>query len=233
MARPGERQLRRQRSGDQLAASGVDVAGTGDFNGDGRSDVLLRNSNGWMTEWLGQANGSFSDNGAVASNWAHPDWQVAGTGDFNGDGRSDVLLRHNNGWMTEWLGQTNGSFSDNGAVASNWTHPNWQVAGIGDFNGDNRDDLLLRHSDGTIVEWLGQANGSFVANGAATSWLHPAWDAASSGDFNGDGRDDLLLRHSDGTIVEWLGQANGSFVANGAATSWADSHWHLQPADIF
>ena len=39
-----------------------------------------------------------------------PDWQVAGTGDFNGDGRDDVLLRHANGWMTEWLGQSNGSF---------------------------------------------------------------------------------------------------------------------------
>ena len=45
---------------------------------------------------------------------------------------------------------------DNGGVAGNWTHPDWQVAAIGDFNGDTRDDLLLRHSDGTIVEWLGQ-----------------------------------------------------------------------------
>ncbi len=31
--------------------------------------------------------------------------------DFNGDGRSDLLLRHSNGTMTEWLGQSNGGFS--------------------------------------------------------------------------------------------------------------------------
>ena len=147
--------------------------------------------------------------------------------DFNGDGRSDVLLRHDNGWMTEWLGQLNGSFSDNGGVAGIWTHPDWQVAAMGDFNGDTRDDLLLRHSDGTVTERLGQANGSFVANGAANTWLHPAWEVAMSGDFNGDSRDDLLLRHSDGTIVEWLGQANGSFAGNGAATAWLHPAWDV------
>ena len=205
------------------------VADTGDFNGDGRSDVLLRHINGWMTEWLGQANGSFSDNGAVASNWVHPDWQVAGTGDFNGDGRSDLLLRHNNGWMTEWLGQANGSFSDNGAVASNWVHPDWRVVGNGDFNGDGRDDLLLRHNNGWMTEWLGQANGSFSDNGAvASNWTHPDWQVVGTGDFNGDGQDDVLLRHLNGWMTEWLGQANGSFSDNGAvASNWTHPDWQV------
>ena len=121
----------------------------------------------------GAAEWQLFDNGAVASSWTHPDWRIVGIGDFNGDGRDDALLRHANGWMTEWLGQPNGSFFDNGAVASSWTHPDWQVAGIADFNGDGRDDLLLRNRDGTMVEWLGQANGSFAANNAATNWSIP------------------------------------------------------------
>jgi hypothetical protein len=79
--------------------------------------------------------------------------------------------------MTEWLGQTNGSFSDNGAVASNWIHPDWQVAGIGDYNGDARDDVLLRHLDGTITNWLGMSDGDFFNNGAvATYSLGSSWD---------------------------------------------------------
>ena len=206
---------------------------SGDFNGDGRDDVLLRHDNGWMTEWISQLNGSFSDNGAVASKWAHPAWQVAATGDFNGDGRDDVLLRHSNGWMTEWLGQLNGSFSDNGAVASSWFHPDWQVVGTGDFNGDTRDDLLLRNGDGTFVERLGQANGSFASNNAANDWADPNWHVEATNDFNGDGHDDLLLRHNDGWLVKWFGQADGSFSDNGVAGNWVHTAWQVAATGDF
>ena len=43
---------------------------------------------------------------------------------------------------------------------------NWHIVGIGDFNGDTRDDILWQNSDGTIRDWLGQADGSFFPNGA-------------------------------------------------------------------
>jgi len=36
----------------------------------------------------------------------------------------------------------------------------WQIAGTGDFNGDGRSDILARNTDGTITDWLGQADGS-------------------------------------------------------------------------
>ncbi|MES2904174.1 MAG: M10 family metallopeptidase C-terminal domain-containing protein, partial [Pseudomonadota bacterium] len=56
--------------------------------------------------------------------------------DFNGDGRSDILWRNDNGLLTDWLGQANGGFVDNGANAFASVATNWQVTGIGDFNGD-------------------------------------------------------------------------------------------------
>jgi hypothetical protein len=40
-------------------------------------------------------------------------WHVVGIGDFNGDARDDILWRNDNGTVTNWLGQTNGSFADN------------------------------------------------------------------------------------------------------------------------
>ena len=51
-----------------------------DFNGDGRSDVMWRNDAGVLVEWLGQANGSFADNGAVASYSVPTDWHVQPVG---------------------------------------------------------------------------------------------------------------------------------------------------------
>ena len=38
----------------------------------------------------------------------------------------------------------------------------WQIAGIGDFNGDGQDDVLWRNADGLTVNWLGQANGGLL-----------------------------------------------------------------------
>src|SRR5829696_716587 len=129
-----------------------------DFNGDGRSDVLWRSDAGEMTDWLGQANGGFVNNGANAWFANLPSsWQVIGTGDFNGDGKDDLLWRSSGGEMTDWLGQANGGFVNNGANAWFTNLPSsWQVVGTGDFNGDGRDDLLWRSSGGEMTDWLGQ-----------------------------------------------------------------------------
>ena len=155
-------------SNHAVARYGVDqslhVVGTGDFNGDGRSDVLWRNDAGVLTNWLGQANGGFVSNHAVALYAVDPSLHVVGTGDFNGDGRDDVLWRNDAGVLTNWLGQANGGFVSNHALALDPVGQSLHVADIGDFNGDGRDDVLWRNDSGVVTDWLGQANGSFVSN---------------------------------------------------------------------
>ena len=42
----------------------------------------------------------------------------------------------------------------------------WQVAQVGDYNGDGRDDILWRNNDGRITDWLGLANGGYFDNAA-------------------------------------------------------------------
>ena len=196
------------------------VAGAGDFNGDGRSDLLLRNDNGWLTNWLGNANGSFTNNGANSSLFFTTDWSIASVGDFNGDGISDLLLRRADGWVTDWLGTSTGGFVNNNANASVFFSTDWKIIGTGDFNGDSKDDLLLRNDSGWVTTWLGNANGGFTNNGAASSFFLSAdWKVAGIGDFNGDTREDLLLRNDSGWTTDWLGTATGGFVNNGAAFS--------------
>ena len=116
---------------------------------------MWRHDNGELTEWLGTASGGFTDNGANAFSSVSTDWSVAGIGDFNGDNRDDILWRHDNGHLTDWLGTANGGFTDNGANAFSSVSTDWSVAGIGDFNGDSRDDILWRHDNGHLTEWLG------------------------------------------------------------------------------
>lgn len=198
------------------------VAGTGDFNGDGRDDLLLRNTNGTVTNWLAQANGSFVGNFANANLALTTDWQVAGVGDFNGDGRDDVLWRASNGTVTNWLAQGNGAFAGNFANANLALTTDWKVAGIGDFNGDGRDDILWRHANGTITNWLGEENGGYTGNFAnANLALTNEWKVAGVGDFNGDSFDDVLWRHTNGTVTNWLGNANGGYSGNFANANLA------------
>ena len=206
------------------------VAGAGDFNGDGRSDLLLRNDNGWLTNWLGNASGGFTNNGANSSLFFTTDWSVASVGDFNGDGITDLLLRRTDGWVTDWLGTSSGGFVNNNANASVYFSTDWKVVGTGDFNGDGRDDLLLRNDSGWVTDWLGTTSGGFTNNGAASSVFFSAdWKIAGIGDFNGDGREDILMRNDTGWTTDWLGAANGGFVNNGAAFStYIAPNWLVQ-----
>ena len=82
------------------------------------------------TDWLGQANGGFADNDANAFASVRTDWHVAGTGDFNGDGRDDILWRNDNGddRPTGWAGQRR--------LRCNW-NVFFSYPGIGTVRGGN------------------------------------------------------------------------------------------------
>jgi FG-GAP-like repeat/RTX calcium-binding nonapeptide repeat (4 copies)/FG-GAP repeat len=211
------------------------VDGVGDFNGDGRGDVLWRNDNGQLSNWLGQANGGFVANDANAMISVSTSWHVVGTGDFNGDGRDDILWRSDAGQVSDWLGTVNGGWQINDANAFTAAPTSWKVAGVGDFNGDGIDDILWRNDNGQVSNWLGQANGSFVVNDAnALTSVGTNWKVASVGDFNGDGRDDILWRSDAGQLSDWLGTATGGWQNNDAnAFNAVSNTWHVQGPDIF
>ena len=192
-----------------------------DFNGDGKSDILWRNDDGTVSNWLGQANGGFSVN-PVYYNIPN-DWHFEGSGDFNGDDRSDMLLRNDNGTVSAWLGQANGGFA---ITPFYYNIPNdWHIDGTGDFNGDGRTDVLLRNDNGTVSDWLGQANGSLAINTVYYN-IPNDWHIDGTGDFNGDGREDVVLRNDNGTVSNWLGQADGGFAITPLYYNLPTS-WHI------
>jgi Ca2+-binding RTX toxin-like protein len=192
-----------------------------DFNGDGRSDVLWRDTSGTVTNWLGHEGGGFLANDSFAN--VPTDWHVVGTGDFNGDGNADILWRHETGVLTSWLARGDGSFAANDALWAS-VSTDWSVVGTGDFNGDGRDDVLWRDASGTLTNWFGHEGGGFIANTLSAN-VPTDWSVVSTGDYNGDGREDVLWRHETGVLTSWLGQEDGGFAANNGLWAEVSNDW--------
>jgi phosphodiesterase/alkaline phosphatase D-like protein len=172
-----------------------------DFNGDGKSDILWRNTDGSVATW--SMNGSTPSAGSVGTLTAG--WTIAGTGDFSGDKNADMLLSNTDGRVATW--QVSGS-TVTAAKQLGTLSAGWSISGTGDFNGDGTSDVLLANTNGTVATW--QVNNSAVTATKTLGTLGAGWSIAGTGDFNGDGTTDLLMTNTNGSIAQW--QVNGSGV---------------------
>jgi RTX calcium-binding nonapeptide repeat (4 copies)/FG-GAP-like repeat/Bacterial pre-peptidase C-terminal domain len=180
-------------------SNGFTAAGTGDFNGDGLDDVLWRHSGGTVSTWQLDGTNILGSSGYIGQ--PGNEFTIQGVGDFNGDGRDDVLWRAADGTVTTWLIGAGGNTIMPGSGFIGSMDNNWSIQGVGDFNGDDRDDILWRHTDGTVREW--QLNGTTISGQGHVGQPSNGFSVAGIGDFNGDNRDDVLWRHSGGTVSTW------------------------------
>jgi M6 family metalloprotease-like protein len=198
-----------------VSTRGTAVRHAGDFNGDGRADILWRHTLGTVYEWMldglnSTATGSPGSAGA--------DWVVVGIGDFNGDGKSDILWRHTSGIVYVWLldgTRVVGTGSPGNAG------PDWAIVGVGDFNGDGKADILWRHASGNLYVWY--LDGTSVIGTGSPGQAGNDWAVVGIGDFNGDGRADILWRHTSGSLYEWL--LNGTAVVGTGSPGGAGNDW--------
>jgi hypothetical protein len=183
------------------------LALTGDFNGDGTTDILLGSNTGTLADWIVQNGLATSSN--VIGNPATYGYLAIGTGDFNGDGTSDILLQNSSGTLADWIVQNGVAASSN--VIGNPTAYGYHFIGTGDFNGDATTDVLLQNGSGTLADWIVQ-NGVATSSNVIGNPTAYGYHFVGTGDFNGDGTTDVLLQNGSGTLADWI-------VQNGVATS--------------
>lgn len=173
-----------------LAAPSSHAAARPDFNADGRTDVLWRGASGQLRLWL--MNTAPVSSGLLAGP-ADPEWRFEGTGDLDGDGRSDLLYRHAQSGQNE-LWSLNGVSLARKLALHRIVDPDWRVAALHDFDGDGRDDVLWRHEAfGTHVLWRMGVEGAFTTR-LLTTETELRWRVLGAGDLDGDGRADLIWR---------------------------------------
>ncbi len=210
------------------AATTVNVSSAkNDFNGDLTSDIVFQDTapptsggggrgHGITDPNAGNAMIALINNGTVASesvlSGPGTGWRVVGSGDFNGDGNSDLVFQSTTGAPMIWT--MNGT-----SVTSSTTlatpGSSWSLDAVGDFNGDGNPDLLFQNSDGTPMIWT--MNGTSVS--ATTLLPDPgsSWHLAATGDLNGDGKSDIVFQNTDGTPQVWL--MNGTTITAAATLS--------------
>jgi len=219
-------------TGFTTAVPGVDwkVAGTGDFNGDGKSDILWRNAvTGENAVWLMNGTSLLTGTGFTT---AVPgvDWKVAGTGDFNGDGKSDILWRNAaTGENAVWLMNGTSLLPATGFTTA-VPGVDWNVAGTGDFNGDGKSDILWRNTaTGENAVWMMNGTSLLPATGFTTAVPGADWNVAGTGDYNGDGKSDILWRNAvTGENAVWLMNGTSLLPGTGFTTAVPGVDWNVQ-----
>ncbi len=209
---------------------------SGDFNGDGKTDLVkvfsedglgsadvhLSNGAGFAMQRWGTQQGGF---------WDSQKWLA---GDFNGDGKADLLkvfndvglgsvdvhLSNGAGFAIQRWGTRQGAFWD----AQKWI--------VGDFNGDGRDDLAKVFNDNGLSSIdVHLSSGTGFAMQRWGTQQGAFWDAQKwiVGDFNGDNRADLAKVFNDnGAATIDVHLSNGSGFAMQRWATQQGSFWDGQ-----
>jgi hypothetical protein len=201
------------------------VQGTGDFDADGKSDILWRHDSGQVYFWEMDGLAIKAEGGAAHAPVPN-DWHIQGVGDFDGDGKSDILWRHDSGQVYFW--EMNGLAIKAEGSAAHAPIPNdWHIQGIGDFNGDGNSDLLWRHDSGQVYIWEMEGLNVKTEGTIAHAGVPNDWHIQDIGDYNSDGKSDILWRHDSGEVYLW--EMNGLQVTAEGAVPHAPvpSDWHI------
>ena len=211
-----------------------------DVNGDGRCELIARNSGG-MEAWAWNQ-GAMQQIASGGCGWTDANqWNQPGyystilCADVNGDGVAEVVGRGPNG--VEVWSCVSGQWTQLGSAGCNWTDANgWNQPQYyltilaADVNGDGIPELVGRSSLGIEV-WSFQASGQWTQLSYATcNWTDAnGWAQAQyystirAADVNGDGKAELIGRSSLGIEVWSLGAGNAWSELASAGCGWTDA----------
>jgi len=228
---------------------GVQAAAVGDFNGDGKLDIVSVMGGGWEIDVaLGNGDGTFQV--PILNTYSFPSntspYALA-VGDFNGDGKLDLAVSctyapGNYNEVIIFLGNGNGTFTYSNTYTA--PHAYWNPGSnslyVADFNGDGKLDLAAltpycgsSNSYSCVSIYLGNGDGTFQPSVlySTTDPNRPSNVNAygmAVGDLNGDGKPDIAVTQGNGMVV-LLNNGNGTF---GTATYYDNGLSHQSEIGI-
>lgn len=202
------------------------MEGTDDFDGDGKDDILWYNHQTTETgiSFQGMIDSPFSYSSVATANDAN--WKIKSIADFDGDGKSDILWRHDtSGQVAQWK-MDGAALRCRGPFAV-VVDLDWQILSAEDFDGDGKSDILWRNTaSGEVCIWL--MNGSAIVSNVGFGKVDLQWKIMATGDFNRDKKVDILWQYDNsGAIVLWEMDFEKISRVSLLATL-GDKHWEIK-----
>lgn len=203
------------------------LAGYGDFNGDGNTDIWWRNT-ATGENFIHFMDGTLTLGSSGFFATVPLSWTLAAIADFDGDGVSDVLWR-DSATGQNYIHLVNGLSAKAGSNYIATVLINWSLVGTGDFDGDGKSDILWRDSASGL-------NYVFLMNGAShlgTSnyilTVPNGWNVAGIADFNGDGKADILWQNPGSGGLNYIFFMDGLTRVNaGFLPTVSDANWQIK-----
>ena len=185
---------------------------SGDFNGDGYTDLYLVNSGRPNLLYLNRGDGIFADATATAA-VGHPGLgSTALAADFDQDGDLDIYLLNVDEANVFYRNRGDATFEE--VTTTGLNHQGTSRAAVsGDFDRDGDLDIYLVNDGQANLLYLNQGDGAFEpAPDTAGLTDRESARSVTSGDFDNDGDLDLYLVKDRQANVLYLNQGNGTFV---------------------
>ena len=186
-----------------------------DFNGDGMADLIVR-SGDTLRLWV--MNGSHVASVLPLAD-APASSDLVGTGDYDGNGTSDLLWEDpRSGQLILWL-LNGGRVVQTGALDGSLpVSEEWHVGGSADFDGDGADDVMLfSRIRGEVETWA--LGGTAIARRSRLGGHMGAWSVAAAADTNGDGRGEFV----------WMDELDRTLERRDPAATAAQTLGQLDP----
>ncbi|MFC1432489.1 LamG-like jellyroll fold domain-containing protein [Streptacidiphilus sp. N1-3] len=181
-------------------------ADTVDFDGDGHPDLIAKTASGdlWMFPGDGTHGPDTQTPTLIGNSWST--YTIVGIADWNKDGYPDLIAKDAAGTMWLYPGDANHDLATARIqMGTAWASTN-AYAGVRDWNGDGKPDIVVRDSAGTLWMYPGNGATSYTTRvQISTGWGTTTY--AGMADWNKDGYMDLLARDTSGTLWLYPGDA--------------------------